>query len=408
MALWKKIFISIIAIFAFIGIIGFFLLPAIIKPIAVEKLAALMHRQVTIEKISINPYALSVTIRGFKISNPAPSTNPFLAFDELYLNLHGVSSLFERKIILEGIKLTKPYIGIVRGEDGTYNFADLLPQEEKKPAESEQPFYFSLNNIQITGGSIDFRDNPNKTTHTVRDMNLAIPVISNIDHYIQNYVEPRFSANINGNLFELKGKTKPLLDSRETVFDVAISDLDIPFYWKYVPVKMNFNLKSARLDTKLKINFIMSKDKQPVVNISGDVALRKIALDDLENNKILRLPELECVIASAEPLNSDIHLARLSFRDLELAVKRNKNGQLNLLNLVAGQTKEEKKRNQAADKRTEPQKKPLKMVIDELELTASDLTFTDDMPAKKAVIRIAPLRLKAKNLSTVKGVKGRS
>ncbi|PKN70040.1 MAG: hypothetical protein CVU54_08400 [Deltaproteobacteria bacterium HGW-Deltaproteobacteria-12] len=406
MALWKKILISIIAIFAFIGIIGFFILPAVIKPIAVEKLAALLHRQVTIEKISINPYALSVIIRGFKISNPAPSTSPFVAFDELYLNLHGAFSLFQRKLIMEEIKLTKPYIGVVRADDGTYNFADLLPKEEKKPADSEQPFYFSLNNIQIAGGSIDFRDNANKTNHTVRDMNLAVPVISNIEHYIKNYVEPRFSANINGHSFELTGKTKPLHDSRETVFDVAISDLDIPFYWKYVPVKMNFKLKSARLDTKLKINFIMSKDKQPVINISGDVALRKIVLDDLKNNKILRLPELNCAIASAEPLNSDIHLARLSFRDIELAVKRNKDGQLNLLNLVAEQTKEKKKQNQAADKRADPQKKPLKIVIDELELTASNLTFTDDTPAKKAFIRIAPLRLKAKNLSTVKAAKG--
>ena len=89
MALWKKILISLIAIFVFIGIIGFFILPAVIKPIAVEQLAALLHRKVTIEKVSINPYALSVIIRGFKISNPAPSTNPFIAFDELYLNLHG-------------------------------------------------------------------------------------------------------------------------------------------------------------------------------------------------------------------------------------------------------------------------------------------------------------------------------
>ena len=176
-------------------------------------------------------------------------------------------------------------------------FPICCPRRKKNRLRSQQPFYFSLNNIQITGGSIDFQDNPNKTSHTVRNMNLAIPAISNIEHYVKNYVEPRFSANINGHPFELKGKTKPFLDSRETVFDIDISDLDIPFYWKYVPVKMNFNLKSARLDTKLKINFIMQKDKQPAINISGDVALRKIVLDDLQNNKILRLPELNCAIA---------------------------------------------------------------------------------------------------------------
>ena len=57
-------------------------------------------------------------------------------------------------------------------------------------------------------------------------------------------------------------------------------------------------------------------------------------------------------------------------------------------------------------KEKKPQEKPLKLVIDELQLEAANLTFTDDVPAKKAVIRIAPLSFKAKNLSTVKDAKG--
>lgn len=397
MALWKKILIGLAATFALIGIIGFFILPAVIKPVAVEKLAALLHRQVAIEKININPYALSVTIRGFKISEPAPSPNPFVAFDELYINLYGISSLFQRKLILEEIKLTKPYVNIVRREGSSYNFSDLLPRDEKKPAEKKEtkPFYFSLNNIQIVNGSIDFQDIPDKTTHTVRNMNLAIPAISDIESYVKNYVEPRFSATINGSPFELKGKTRPFLNSRETVFDIDISDADIPFYLQYVPVKMNGNLKSARLDTKLKIGFVMQKDREPAVRISGNVALRNIAFDDLKNNKILRLPEVNVAVAEALPLNSDIHLARVSIKDIELAIVRNKAGKLNLLTLLELPPKEKK-----------PQEKPLKLVIDELQLEAASLTFTDDVPAQKTVVRIAPLKLKAGNLSTAKEAKG--
>ena len=407
MAILKKILIGLAALIILIGIIGFFILPAIIKPIAIEKLAHALQRQVAIEKISINPYALSVSINGFRISEPVPSTKPFVAFDELYVNLHGVSSLFQGKLILEAINLTRPYIGIARRDDGSFSFADLLPRDEKKPAEETKPFYFSLNNIQVAGGSIDFWDGPNKTNHTVRNMNLAVPVISNIEHLAKSYVEPKFSASINGQPFELQGRTKPFLDSRETSFDVDINDLDIPFYLKYVPVKMNFNLKSARLDTKLKINFIMQKDKQPAVNISGNVVLRKIALDDSQNNKILRLPELTVAITSAEPFNPDIHLARISAKDIELHVKRNRNGELNLLNLVAPGGKEEKQHEKAAPNAAAPQQKnQLQLRLDELELAAANLTFTDDVPAKQAFIRVAPLRLKAHNLSTAKGAKG--
>ncbi|MEN6488681.1 MAG: DUF748 domain-containing protein [Smithella sp.] len=393
MALWKKISIALAVIFFLIGIIGFFILPSVIKPVLIKKMTAALHRQVSVEKISINPYALSVTVQGFKISEPVASPNPFVAFDEFYANMYGISSLFQGELILEEVKLTKPYINIVRREGNTYNFSDLLPKDEKKPAKESKPFYFSFNNIQITDGSIDFQDAPNKTRHTVRNMNLAIPAISNIEYYVKNYVEPRFSANINGHPFELKGKTKPFFDSRETVFDIIVKDLDVPFYLKYVPVKMNCNLKSAWLDTKLKISFIMQKGKEPAIKVSGDVGLKKIVLDDRQNREILRLPALNCAIAEALPLNSDIHLARVSARDIELAVSRNKAGEINLLKLVET-PKEEKK-----------EKKPLKLVIDELQLEAAKLTFTDDVPVKKAVISIAPLTLKAKKFSTAKGAK---
>ncbi len=394
MALWKKILSGLAVTFVLIGIIGFFILPSVIKPVLIKKMSAALHRQVSVEKISINPYALSLTVRGFKISEPAASPNPFVAFDEFYANMYGISSLFQGKLILEEVKLTKPYVNIIRREGNTYNFSDLLPKDKKKPAAESKPFYFSLNNIQITDGSIDFQDTPNKTSHTVRNMNLAIPAISNIGYYVKNFVEPKFSANINGNPFELKGKTKPFLDSHETVFDINISDLDIPFYLKYVPFKMNFNLKSARLDTKLQINFIMQEGKKPTVKIAGDAALRKVVLDDPQNREILRLPELKCAIAEALPLDSDIRLARVSARGIELAVQRSKAGEINLLKLVET-PKEEKK-----------EKKPLKLVIDELQLEAAKLTFTDDVPVKKVVISIAPLTLKAKKFSTAKDAKG--
>ncbi len=397
MAIAKKIFIGLAAIAALIGIIGFFILPVVAKPMAVDKLSAILHRPVTIGKIGVNPFALSVTIKNFRISEPAPARSPFVAFDELYVNLNGLSSIFRRALVLEEIHLTKPSIEIVRREDGSYNFSDLLSRDEKKPAKETNPFYFSLCNIAIAGASIDFWDNPHNTKHTVRDMNLAIPFISNGKPFAGTWVEPRFSATINGTHVELKGETKPFFDSRETSFKVDLNDIDIPFYLEYVPVKMNFKLKSARLDTRLKINFNIPKEGTPALKISGDVALRNLVLDDLQKNNILRLPEFKVAVASAEPLSGDIHLSRVSVKDAELTVKRDRRGELNLLKLVDQKNEEES---------SEEKKKPLRFAVDELQLDASALTFVDETPANRVVVHIAPLRLTAGNLSTQKGTKG--
>ncbi|HUH66421.1 MAG TPA: DUF748 domain-containing protein, partial [Syntrophales bacterium] len=341
-----KILVGLIVVVALFGIIGFFVLPPIIKPILVDKLSKAIQREVAIDSIRINPYALSVSIKGFAVKERGQPSN-FLSFDELYVNAQGLSSIFKKAVILKEIRLTRPYISVSRNDDGTYNFSDLIPKEEKK--EEGKPFLFSLNNIQVLDGSVDFDDRPMKAHHTVRELNLSIPFVSDIGHYVEDYVEPRFSAKINGNPYELVGKTKPFIDSRETSFELDIRDVDIPFYLNYIPVKLNCKLTSARLDLKMNINFIMHKDKPPSVKLAGDIALTKIALDDRQNKKILRVPALKVSLASVEPLVPDIHLSRIFVEKPEVAVVRDREGEINLLNLLAKETKKKPEKKESRE-----------------------------------------------------------
>ena len=47
---------------------------------------------------------------------------------------------------------------------------------------------------------------------------------------MKNYVEPKFSAIVNGHTITATGKTQPFLTSRETSFDIDMKDIDVPFY----------------------------------------------------------------------------------------------------------------------------------------------------------------------------------
>ncbi len=404
MGLLKKILIGLAVLIAVVGIVGFFILPPIAKSLLIEKLSGVLHREVTIEKISINPYTLSASLKGFAVKDPAGSS-PFLSFDELYVNAQGISSLFKRAVIFKEIRITHPYINVSRHEDGSYNFSDLIPKEETKPEAESKPPNFSLNNIQIINGSIDFWDGPKKTRHTVREMHFSIPFISNIEHYVNDYVDPRFSAVINGNQYELAGKMKPFLASREMSFDIDIRDLDIPYYLNYVPVKMNFKLTSARFDTKMKVDFIMHKDKSPSIKLAGSVALNKVALDDRQDNKILRLPALNVTLASVEPLIPDIHLSQVSIQAPELIIRRSKEGTLNLLTLVP-QEKQEKKEKKEKDAAQPEKRTAMKARIDEFTIDKATVTFLDSSPVEPAKISVSPFNLKAVNLSTEKGSSG--
>lgn len=405
MNILKKILIVIIALAVFISIAGFLILPAVLKPVLTKKISEALNREASIDQIKINPFALSATIKGFKLADPGKN-GPFITFDELYVNVNVLTSIFRRALLLEEIRLHKPYVGITRNKDGSYNFSDLIPKTETKKEEPAKPFLFSLNNIQIVGGNIDFRDMPNNTDHAIRELNISVPFVSNIDYYMKNYVEPKFSAIVNGHTFAVAGKTQPFLTSRETLFDIEIKDIDVPFYLQYVPMKMNFKLTEARLDTRIQLNFIMFKDKSPELKLTGQAALRKVTLDDLQGNKVLRLPALTVNLASVEPFVPRVHLAQIALDAPQLVIRRDKKGNINLLNLVGPNKTDEQAKPAATQGKPDDgvkKKKELILLVDNFLIEKADITFLDSQPSQPVKIEINPLRLSMSKLSLKKG-----
>ncbi|HQC19432.1 MAG TPA: DUF748 domain-containing protein, partial [Smithella sp.] len=395
--------IGLLIFLVVLGIAGFFIAPPLMKPYIMKKMSEALHRKASIEKISINPYAVSITLKKFSLEDPG-KPKAFVAFDELYVNADLMSSLFRRALILKQITLTNPYVGISRKPEGSYNFSDLLPKDEAKPDKEDKPFLFSLNNIQIINGNIDFEDAPKKTNHTVRELNVSVPFISNIEYHLEKYVEPKFSTNINNNKFELAGKTQPFLTSRATSFDINIQDIDIPYYLNYVPAKMNCQLKSARLDTNIKLNFIVNEDKSPALTLNGNVVLRDVILDDLKNNKILHLPSLNVNMTSVEPFVSNIHLARIAIESPELVIRRDKEGEINLLNLTKKQVEKLPQKEAAAASK---KKSGFKFRVDDVLLYKADIIYMDSQPSDPVKLHFSPLSFKAANLSTEKGATGK-
>ena len=399
----KKVLIGLIIFFAVFTLFGFFGLPLIAKSVLTQKLSETLHREVTIQQVKINPYALSLTVRGFLVKDRGGSEK-FASFDELYVNLQSISVL-KMAVVLKEIRLKQPYLKINRTDETTYNFSDLLEKKEpkptEKPGEKTKPLRFSLNNIRIENGSIDFWDGPKQTRHTVKELNIGIPFLSNIPARIETFVQPAFSAKINETPYVLQGRTKPFADSLETKFDINIKDLDIPYYLAYFPLKLNFKIVSAYLDTQTELTFIQYKDKGPSITVTGNVSLNKVALDDEKKNPLLRLPLLEVGIASAEPLKRAFHLSKVSIQSPEVEVQRNLKGALNIESLLP-----EKKE---ALPPPQPEKKgdqaSLSIDVDEVQLTGGRVSFSDLSRKKPFKTILNPIELKVDHFSNGKDKK---
>ena len=399
----SKIILYSVGVLAVINIAAYFILPPVLKSYLVKTLTENLHREVALKEISVNPLRLTVTLESFQIKDRESNDN-FVSFDRLFLNID-TFSLFRRALILKEITLTNPFIGITRHEDGSYNFSDLLALIKEEPKdEKKEPFLFSVNNIVIENGGVDFIDSPFDKTHTVRDIHIAIPFISNIPEYVDTLVQPRFTATINGDPYSLEGKTKIFKDSRETIFNIIIEDLDIPFYLAYIPHDLNISVPSGKLDVQSTITFSIASDRHPVISVAGNVALRDFILQNRNKDTVAGLKRLDVVITALEPLQSKFHFAKIAIESPEVNVRREKNGSINLLTLVS--PKKEKAKPSKPEPKSADTLLPT-LILDDFDLKDGKITYRDEVPLEPITSLIQDISIKSEKISTVKDSQGK-
>ncbi|MBI2883257.1 MAG: DUF748 domain-containing protein [Candidatus Methylomirabilis oxyfera] len=407
----RKLLIWSGAIFVAVTLFAFFGLPPLVRSFLMRTLSETLHREVTIQQIKINPFTLSLTIRGVTVKDrETPDT--FASFDQLFINLQSLSAL-RRALILKEVRLDRPYIRIVRHQDGSYNFSDLLGAGGSDQGDSTGSRRFSLNNIQIIDGSVDLIDQPKQTNHTVRDLNIAVPFISNYPYYIETSVEPRISATINDSRYLLTGRTKPFASTRHTTFDIEITDLDLPHYLAYIPVKTNFAIRSGKMTVKAQLSFI--QHPKQTLTVEGRVALRQLSVSDAHDRPLLTLPLLDVALAPTEPLAGLLHMASVTLESPELFIRRDPSGKINVQDLFPRNS------DAAVDVKAQEASTSAVVDIDTFQLSKGILSFSDasagmpskaekpagdDAPAEPVGIVASDINVKVDNLSTATGRQG--
>ncbi len=393
----RKIAIWTVSIIVAFGILLGLVAPPLIRSKIAEVLSDKLHRQVSIEQIRINPYAMTVAIRGFLMKRRG-SQSPGLSFDELFVNLQ-LQSIFRLAPVIKELRLVKPYLSVVRNEDFKYNFQDLIDEFTAKPSDPSAPTpKFALHNIELIDGKIDFDDRPKKTKHTVTQLKIGVPFLSSLPSYIDIKVKPEFSAIIDGSPFHLGGVTLPFKDSRDSNLEINIDKLEIAKYLEYSPLELNFELPSGKLDSKLTVNFRSSKEQPSVLAVSGSLGVTGLEMRQKDGAPLVKLPSLEVLIDVVRIFAGDSHLKSVRARGLELHVVRARDGKINLANLV---------KTEAKPAAPEPKKdsKPFGYTVDEIALEAATVHIDDAQPQRPYKTRLDNFNAKITGLTNEGGKK---
>ena len=133
---YRKPVIGVVLAIAIYSVLGFFAAPWLIKKTAVDYAAENLGTTLEIEKVSVNPYVLSLGIDGLALDTPEPE--PFLRFDRFFVNFQ-LSSLFRWALTFREVHLDGLEVFIHRDDAGGFNLEFLAQPapEPEEPAEAD-------------------------------------------------------------------------------------------------------------------------------------------------------------------------------------------------------------------------------------------------------------------------------
>ena len=221
----------------------------------------MLGRDVSVGKISFNPFTLTVRARDLAIAQPGSET-PLLTLAELDASA-AWSSLFWFAPVVDRLTLREPKIAIVREDVTRFNFSDVQqrvaemsaakPEEPPKP--DEGPPRFSLNNMRIEGGSVTLDDKVTGRKQVVDEFTLGVPFISTFGYATDIDVQPRLHLRINGSPFDLTGVARPFEKVPSSTLNVTFSGLQLEKWADVWPMPLPFKLERALLDSNLRVVF---------------------------------------------------------------------------------------------------------------------------------------------------------
>lgn len=367
-------------VFAVIGVAGFLIAPPLVKSVAQSTLSDLLHRPVSIEGVSINPYALSAEVRGFRMQERNGDATA-LSFTSLYVNL-GLESLFRGGVVVEELKLVEPVVSVVRLEGRRFNWSDVIDEILSKPDDGASS-HFAVNNIRIEKGRIDFDDRPEGSKHALTELALGLPFVSNMPSHVTTVVEPLLALKVDEAPFELRGKALPFSPNRESLVNLRIDRFDLTRYVDYIPGEKTFRLPGALFSSDLELRFTQPPGGTPDLSVKGTLGLDGVEVQHADGGPAIKLKAVRVEVDKFAPLGGELALGSVSIDKPEVSVSRSRDGQLSLLALVPklGSGPRPPDQQGAPAPQAPPKPKPFVLSLAEFRLADGRVHVTDDLPA---------------------------
>ena len=329
----RKILRWIAGLLLFYTIFGFLILPPIVRSVAVKQLTKQLDREVSIEKIKINPYALSTSIRGLLIKDK--DGQPFVSWDEVYVNLQ-LASFFGHSWVFKEVSTTNTYVRVQMNKDSSLNFSDLIAKFSTNtpatPPPPSAPLALRIERLHIARAAASFTDLTPRTPFK--------RVIGPLDITLDNFrTDPD-----NKNPYSFSGTTDGgekiswsgyfYLDPIRSQGEIALENISLNKYAPLYQDFLRFQIRDGVVDLRSAYRLELSASNRVVIATNASLALHsfKLAEPDKDAN-IVELPEFSVTGVNIDAIARRGEIASISGSGAKLTLLRDTNAAINVVEL---------------------------------------------------------------------------
>jgi hypothetical protein len=323
-----------IAVFvAIYALIGFFILPPILRAVALKQLSQQLDREVSIEKVKLNPFALSITVRGLLIKDK--DGQPFVSWDEVYVNFQ-LSSLFGHPWVFSEVSTTKPYVRVQMNPDRSLNFSDLLAKfssTNAPPGAPAKPLALRIHRLRIAGATASLADLTPRTPFK--------RLLGPIDITLENFhTDPG-----NKNPYSFSGTTDAgesfawsghfYLAPIRSAGEVSLKNLSLNKYAPLYQDLVRFKVKDGVADMRATYRFEFGATNRVATVTNASFALHSFTLAEPSNEtNLVELREFSVAGVSLDVSARRADVASVSVTGAKLFLQRDKSRAVNLVQLA--------------------------------------------------------------------------
>ena len=394
------------------AVAGFLVAPPILKSKLEEGVSHALGVRATVADVALNPFALSVDIKGFGMDHDGETV---ARFEELYINFQ-LSSLFRRAFTFSAIRLIGPE-GLVKIlPDGSVNWLALIPTRKDEapetPPEKNSPgertaekgiVPLLVHRLEIDRGRLTFSD---RSLPTPFEADIYPIRLSLEDFSTRQDDKGGFSfASTLGAGGEIHGEGAVSVNPLHSQGRLELRGVTLRALWEYVRDRVNFEIADGSADVALDYVFDAGKNGTHFEVNGGSLALKNVDLREKgAQAALIALPLFTCEQVGFNLEDRALSIGSLSSAHADISGLRERDGSINFQRVFVSQPGEHSEETLPSQKDERVDKgETWNIGIDTLSLEDYGITFEDRTNAAPVRVVLDPLDLHIRNLSNRSG-----